>query len=406
MEDSARRATANKRLHVNQRFSGALEDHMDGPTKRRHHQRLFGHILSAVGERKSLARFDDGTEKECPSAVLRVEKVVANLPPDIPVPAPSNTVEASEVQEADEEEALPESPELEEAEAAAEESGKEAEEEVVKATTNDNEQPSGMIGQLPTEKEASLSAPGKDYATIKKAAWEKIKSLLGTEVIVKTKKNGSMNWKVIESIEPEEEKAIPEVLDNFQYGLKDFSCSGFKKSEVVQCIFLRLLFKDWRQKVERLNEAVVSAKAKCKLFTEREFLMGLAISIGAAEFAKRGSNLFSVKDQAAEDDDDDLWASLCHEPHFEQLMPFSRWKDIRRFFPKIFSDSGKKDTDPWYEFSSAIVEFNERRQQELCCSLWVSIDETMSAWKPRKTALSGLPNICFIFQKPEPLSKL
>ena len=103
MEDSARRATANKRLHVNQRFSGALEDHMDGPTKRRHHQRLFGHILSAVGERKYLVRFDDGTEKECPSAVLTVEKVVANLPPDIPVPAPSNTVEASEVQEADEE---------------------------------------------------------------------------------------------------------------------------------------------------------------------------------------------------------------------------------------------------------------------------------------------------------------
>ena len=114
-----------------------------------------------------------------------------------------------------------------------------------------------------------------------------------------------MKWKVIESIEPEEEKAIPEVLDNFKYGLKGFSCSSFIKSEVVQCIFLRLLFKDWRQKVEKLHEAVVSAKAKCKLFTEREFLMGLAIIIGAGEFAKRGSNLFSVKDQAAEDDDDD-----------------------------------------------------------------------------------------------------
>jgi hypothetical protein len=131
---------------------------MDGPTKRRCRQRLFGHILSAVGERKYLVRFDDGTEKECPSAVQRVKKVVANLPPDIPVPTPSNTVEASEVQEADEEvvdqdeeEALPESPELEEAEAAAEEAGEEAEEEVIEATTNDNEQPSGVIGQLPTE---------------------------------------------------------------------------------------------------------------------------------------------------------------------------------------------------------------------------------------------------------------
>lgn len=50
-------------------------------------------------------------------------KVVANLPPDIPVPASSHTVETAEVQEADkevvnqdEEEALPEASELEEAE--------------------------------------------------------------------------------------------------------------------------------------------------------------------------------------------------------------------------------------------------------------------------------------------------
>jgi len=97
MEDSVRRATANKRLHVNQRVSGALGEYMEGPTKHRHRQRLFGHIISAVGDWKYLVRFDDGTEKECPSAVLRVEKVVANLPPDIQIPVPSNTVEAAEV---------------------------------------------------------------------------------------------------------------------------------------------------------------------------------------------------------------------------------------------------------------------------------------------------------------------
>jgi len=84
---------------------------------------------------------------------------------------------------------------------------------------------------------------------------------------------------------------------------------------------------------------LISSKAKCKLFTKKEFLMGLAIIIGATDFAKRGSDFFSVKDQAAEDEDDDLWASLCHEPHFEQLMPFSQWKIFRCFFPKIFSDS-------------------------------------------------------------------
>jgi hypothetical protein len=190
-------------------------------------------------------------------------------------------------------------------------------------------------------------------------------------VTVRTKKNGSMTWKVIEPIEPEDGKEIPELHDKFQYGLKDFSCSSFKKSKVVCSVFLQLLFKDWRQKVTKLNEAVEASKAKCKPFTEKEFLSGLATIIGAAEFARRGSDLFSVKDKFDEEDDDDVWASLCQEPHFEHIMAFSRWKDFRRYFPNIFTDSGRKETDPWYEFLSAVDEFNEIHQQELCCSLWV-----------------------------------
>jgi hypothetical protein len=52
MEDARRRATANKRLHVNQRVSGAVGEYIEGPTKRRRRQRLFGHIICAVGERR------------------------------------------------------------------------------------------------------------------------------------------------------------------------------------------------------------------------------------------------------------------------------------------------------------------------------------------------------------------
>ena len=216
MEDSGRRATANKRLHANQRVSGALGDYMEGPTKRRRRLRLFGTIVSAVGERKYLVRFDDGTEKECPSAILRVEKVVASLPPDMPLPNPSNPIEAAELQHAaeevvdqEEEEALPPAPEVDEAEVAAEEEAEEVEPTDETAAASDPQQ-SGMIGQVPTEKDASLVPAGKDYATLKKAAWEKVKSLLEKEVVVTSKKH-SMTWKVIESIEPEEGKGIPEL---------------------------------------------------------------------------------------------------------------------------------------------------------------------------------------------------
>ena len=127
MEDSTRRATANKRLHANQRVSGAVGDYMQGPTKRRRRQRLFGHIISAVGEKKYLVRFDDGSEKECSSALLRVEKIHASLPPDVNLPMPAGNehrVEVAEVEEEvadqEDEEPLAASPDDEEMEAALE----------------------------------------------------------------------------------------------------------------------------------------------------------------------------------------------------------------------------------------------------------------------------------------------
>jgi len=127
MEDSARRATAKKRLHVHQRVSGAVGEYIQGPTKHRHHQRLFGHIISAVCEKKYLVRFDNGSEQECSSALLRVEKSHASLPPDVPVHVLENIqhrVDVADVEEevADQEDEEPFalSPEDEEIEAALE----------------------------------------------------------------------------------------------------------------------------------------------------------------------------------------------------------------------------------------------------------------------------------------------
>jgi hypothetical protein len=90
----------------------------------------------------------------------------------------------------------------------------------------------------------------------------------------------------------------------------------------------------------------------------------------------------------------------------EDEMSFYRWKELRRFFPAIFVDHERKESDPWYEFSGIIDEFNDIRKSELTCSRWISLDKSMSAWRPRKTALGGLPNISFIAHKPEPLGSL
>ena len=196
---------------------------------------------------------------------------------------------------------------------------------------------------------------------------------------------------MVASVDPVD--VIPEKDSSKKYGLQNFDVSNYKKSDVFSSIFLKLMFKDWWSKVEKMNEAVLASKAKMRQFSDAEFLIGLAILIGAAEFAQRGCDLFSVKDSGLEED---VWASLCAEPHFEQFMSFYRWKEFRRFFPANFVDITRKDSDPWFEFSAMIDEFNEIRRSELNGSQWISLDETMSAWRPRKRALGGLPNISFI----------
>jgi hypothetical protein len=84
-------------------------------------------------------------------------------------------------------------------------------------------------------------------------------------------------------------------------------------------------------------------------------------------------------------------------------MSFYRWKEFKRFFPAINKDESRKESDPWYELSAAVDEFNSIRRSKIVGSRWISVDETMCSWRPRKTALGGLPNISFIRRKPEPL---
>jgi len=62
--ECGRRTAPQKRLATNQRVSGAVGNFIEGgPSKRRHRERWFGHILQAVREKKYLIRFDNGEER-------------------------------------------------------------------------------------------------------------------------------------------------------------------------------------------------------------------------------------------------------------------------------------------------------------------------------------------------------
>jgi hypothetical protein len=166
--EGGRRSAPQKCLASNQWVSGAVGNFIEGPYKRRRHERWFGHVLRAVGEKKYLICFDNGEEKELPSAVLKVEHMITSLPLVVPLPNPVNAQEEAILENAVDEVA-------------------------------DTEETEDMPVDTPKSPSAGAVQPSKDYHQLKAAAKEKIAALVGHEVTVGTQKNGSMKWKVISS---------------------------------------------------------------------------------------------------------------------------------------------------------------------------------------------------------------
>jgi len=77
-------------------------------------------------------------------------------------------------------------------------------------------------------------------------------------------------------------------------------------------------------------------------------LTGLVILIGAAEFAQKGCDLFSQNN--SNDEEEEMWTSLCAEPHFEMFMSFYRWKEFCHFSPSMFADDARKEVIPGINF--------------------------------------------------------
>jgi hypothetical protein len=69
----------------------------------------------------------------------------------------------------------------------------------------------------------------------------------------------------------------------------------------------------------------------------------------------------------------------------------------------IWEDESGKETNEWWRFQGAVDEFNHLRKNRLLSGFWMLIDESMSAWRPRTSPTGNLPNISFIFRKPENL---
>ena len=84
-------------------------------------------------------------------------------------------------------------------------------------------------------------------------------------------------------------------------------------------------------------------------------------------------------------------------------MAFTRFTQIRMFFLDALKDPNGDESDPWHPIQHFVNEFNANRADKIAASIYKTMDESMSPYRPRKTKTGNLPHLSYILRKPEPL---
>ena len=229
--------------------------------------------------------------------------------------------------------------------------------------------------------------------------------LIGSEVNTAA----GLTWKVRNDIRQSE------VADEYDplIGIRNFDFNNKRMRTntkgLLRINFLDLLIHlwpgDWKSQLTNLNKRIHDEyKQKVKMtrhgrvkkvheVTEREFWIFWGIIIVARLEGRKGGRLWDRLDPEGYGSKVDLSA------HMKQ----HRFVDIKRFIPFLFANESKKETDPWWRFSSAVSMYNNNRKHTIKPSLLKVFDESMSAFRPRTSRFGNLPHLSCIDRKPEPL---
>jgi hypothetical protein len=208
-----------------------------------------------------------------------------------------------------------------------------------------------------------------------------------------------VKWTVIEDVDPPIGHGPPERQN---LGIQDFDYNNIPRDEVFACMFFHLMWIGideqlikFNAAIEEHNESLPVSRQKIKSFSKSEIIVGYALFVAAAGFSEKGIHLFNTEDNVE---------SFFPPPSFSTYMKFHPFKLWKQFIVRVNEDGARKrDGDPWWQFAAAIEGFNDVRLDKITTSLWDILDESMSSYRPRTTATGSLPNISFIFRKPEPL---
>ena len=292
-EKRQRKEKEVKHLTPGQRVSGSVGEKIPNPDpkqRRQHRKRLFGNVLDECGSKRYRVQFDDGKVRECPANILRIERSSAFLPPD---ERPSPPAEPQQEQD------INPDPDLAEAEDELGDALKEGDEEWEEAPMLDEE---GGEQEGPRETTTTTDAPtandpvtggvwvgedvGPNYHQRLSQARETISGLLGKTVV-----KDEWQWTVIPEHHVQDQK------DPAALGVSGIELHRLERPTVFASLFLHLAFRDWNESLNKMNSKIsqfnegVPASQRVVLFSDHEFITGLALLIGASCYAEQGKFL-------------------------------------------------------------------------------------------------------------------
>ena len=125
-------------------------------------------------------------------------------------------------------------------------------------------------------------------------------------------------------------------------------------------LFLRLSFRngEWERALVSMNKKIAEHNSVLKQnyrdgstfgaglvkeFTKREFLIGMALIIGASDYSDKGEGLWSKNSTKGKQEEERHWETICEKNDFGKYMKLYRFKNFRTFF----RNCGKKiSTNP------------------------------------------------------------
>ena len=170
------------------------------------------------------------------------------------------------------------------------------------------------------------------------------------------------------------------------------------ETKTINAFFMTLYPVNFKQCLKRLNQAILDdpsnrTRKKSNEVSEREYFVFIGILLLAAVQGTGGvEGLYNRKETQG----------LIEKKQASEYMTKTRFKFIKSYWCRQFelnmSDEEKTRNKWWLDHG-----FNENRSKTVAASRVLTLDESMSAFRPQTEKSGNLPNISYIMRKPENL---